>query len=60
MGHVIWPLAPGLILGVLLGSCFGASLGIKKGNRFLRAMFLGTAAVTGAILLYPWLRHAVL
>lgn len=59
MGHVIWPLAPGLILGALLGSYFGASLGIKKGNRFLRIMFLGTAATTGVLLLYPWLRQTL-
>ncbi|MEN8220542.1 MAG: hypothetical protein ABFS56_30170 [Pseudomonadota bacterium] len=38
LGHVIWSLAPGLILG--------ASVGIKKGNKFLRFMFLGTAALT--------------
>jgi hypothetical protein len=56
MGHVIWPLAPGLILGALLGSYAGASVGIKKGNRFLRIMFLGTAAVTGVLLLYPSVR----
>jgi uncharacterized membrane protein YfcA len=56
MGHVIWPLAPGLILGALLGSYAGASVGIKKGNRFLRIMFLGTAAVTGVLLLYPTVR----
>lgn len=56
MGHVIWPLAPGLVLGALLGSYAGASVGIKRGNRFLRVMFLGTAAVTGAILLSPWIR----
>jgi uncharacterized membrane protein YfcA len=56
MGHVIWPLAPGLILGALLGSYAGASVGIKRGNRFLRVMFLGTAAVTGVLLLYPWIR----
>jgi hypothetical protein len=30
MGHVIWPLAPGLILGALLGSYLGASFGIKR------------------------------
>jgi uncharacterized membrane protein YfcA len=59
MGHVIWPLAPGLILGALLGSYLGASFGIKRGNRFLRVMFLTTAAVTGAILLYPSLRDLV-
>ncbi len=59
MGHVIWPLAPGLILGALLGSYFGASFGIKQGNRFLRLMFLGTAAVTGVILLYPTLRGLI-
>ncbi len=40
-------------------SYFGASLGIKKGNRFLRIMFLGTAAITGVILLYPWIRQTV-
>ncbi len=60
MGHVIWPLAPGLILGALLGSYLGASFGIKKGNRFLRIMFLGTAATTGVLLLYPWLRETLL
>jgi len=53
MGHVIWPLAPGLIAGALLGSYVGASVGIKRGNRFLRVMFLGTAAVTGLLLLWP-------
>lgn len=53
LGHVIWSLAPGLILGALLGSYYGASLGIKKGNPFLRIMFLGTAAFTGVILLVP-------
>lgn len=52
MGHVIWPLAPGLIVGALLGSYLGASFGIKRGNRFLRYMFLGTAAVTGLVLLF--------
>ena len=55
MGHVIWPLAPGLILGAILGSYLGASVGIRKGNRFLRMMFLGTASVTGVILLAPTL-----
>ena len=60
MGHVIWPLAPGLILGALIGSYAGASFGIKKGNRFLRIMFLGTAATTGAILVYPWVRATAL
>jgi len=44
------------IAGALLGSYLGASFGIRRGNRFLRIMFLGTAAVTGAILLWPWLR----
>ena len=53
MGHIIWPLAPGLVAGALLGSYWGASFGIKRGNRFLRIMFLGTAAVTGALLLWP-------
>ena len=37
----------------------GASFGIRRGNRFLRIMFLGTAAVTGAILLWPWLTDTI-
>ena len=39
---------------------FAASIGIKKGNRFLRGMFLGTAATTGVILFYPWVRQMLL
>ncbi|MGK7889360.1 MAG: sulfite exporter TauE/SafE family protein [Leptolyngbyaceae cyanobacterium] len=50
-GNVIWPLAPGLVGGALLGSYCGASLGIKKGNRFLRIIFLSAASVTGVLLL---------
>jgi uncharacterized protein len=50
------PCSPGLIAGAPLGSYFGASFGIKRGNRFLRVMFLGTAAVTGVLLLWPTLR----
>lgn len=53
LGHVIWPLAPGLILGAILGSYYGANLAIKKGNRFLKIMFLSTAALTGCLLLFP-------
>ncbi|MCK5523920.1 MAG: sulfite exporter TauE/SafE family protein [Thiomargarita sp.] len=53
MGHVVWSLAPGLILGAILGSYYGASVGIKKGNKFLRFMFLGTAGITGTLLLLP-------
>ncbi|MEB3229481.1 MAG: sulfite exporter TauE/SafE family protein [Leptolyngbyaceae bacterium] len=51
-GHVVWTLAPGLVAGALLGSYCGASLGIKKGNRFLRLIFLTAATVTGILLLY--------
>ncbi|NET10766.1 MAG: sulfite exporter TauE/SafE family protein, partial [Symploca sp. SIO2B6] len=50
-GHVVWSLAPGLVAGALLGSYCGASLGIKKGNRFLRLVFLSAATVTGVLLL---------
>lgn len=52
MGHVIWPLAPGLVFGAILGSYAGASLGIRKGNKFLRIIFLGTAVVTGVLLFF--------
>lgn len=57
LGHVIWGIAPGLVVGAILGSYAGASLGIKKGNRFLRLMFLGTASVTGFLLLFPTLKE---
>ena len=51
LGHIIWSLAPGLVAGALLGSYCGASLGIKKGNQFLRFMFLSAASVTGILLI---------
>lgn len=51
LGHVVWQLAPGLVLGALLGSYLGASVGIKQGNVFLRVFFLSTAAITGVLLL---------
>lgn len=50
-GHVVWSLAPGLVTGALLGSYCGASLGIQKGNQFLRLIFLSTATITGILLL---------
>lgn len=53
MGHVVWALAPGLILGAIAGSYFGASVAIKKGNRFLRLLFLGTAFISGLLLVWP-------
>lgn len=51
LGHVVWALAPGLVGGAILGSYCGASLGIQKGNRFLRVIFLASAALTGILLL---------
>lgn len=51
LGHTVWALAPGLVGGALLGSYCGASLGIKKGNRFLRMIFLASASITGILLL---------
>lgn len=50
-GHVVWFLAPGLVAGSLLGSYCGASLGIQKGNKFLRLIFLSAATITGLLLL---------
>ena len=41
LGHVVWSLAPGLVGGAILGSYCGASLGIQKGNRFLRGAAAG-------------------
>lgn len=51
LGHVVWTLAPGLVAGAILGSYVGASVGIKRGNRFLKVVFLSTAALTGLLLL---------
>lgn len=51
LGHTAWSLAPGLVGGALLGSYCGASLGIKKGNKFLRFVFLLSASITGVLLL---------
>lgn len=51
LGNVVWSLAPGMVGGALLGSYCGASVGIKRGNRFLRVIFLTAASVTGLLLL---------
>ncbi|NEQ53330.1 MAG: sulfite exporter TauE/SafE family protein [Leptolyngbya sp. SIO3F4] len=51
LGHTIWVLAPGLVGGALLGSYCGAGVGIKKGNKFLRFIFLTSAFITGLLLL---------
>lgn len=51
LGHVMWPLAPGLIIGALFGSYLGASLGIKKGSGFLRKVFLAISGITGMVLI---------
>ncbi len=52
LGHVVWTLAPSLVVGAILGSYVGASVGIKRGNRFLKVIFLSTAALTGLLLLF--------
>lgn len=51
LGHTVWALAPGLVGGALLGSYCGATVGIKKGNKFLRFIFLTSAFITGLLLL---------
>lgn len=51
LGHVVWALAPGLVGGAILGSYCGASLGIQKGNQFLRQIFLASAGLTAGLLL---------
>lgn len=53
LGHVVWAIAPGLIIGALVGSYLGASLAVKSGNKFLRMVFLSTATVTAILLLRP-------
>ncbi len=52
LGHIYWAIAPGLIIGAVSGSYLGASLGIKKGNKFLKEMFLLSAVISGAVLVY--------
>lgn len=51
LGHIHWEIAPGLIIGAVSGLYLGASLGIKKGNRFLKMFFLFSAVVSGVLLL---------
>ncbi len=52
LGHIYWEIAPGLIIGALSGSYLGAALGIKKGNKFLKQMFLLSAVISGIVLVY--------
>lgn len=52
LGHIYWEIAPGLVLGAVTGSYLGASLGIKQGNKFLKHIFLLSAVLSGAVLVY--------
>lgn len=52
LGHIYWQIAPGLVIGALTGSYLGASLGIRQGNRFLKHIFLLSAVISGATLIY--------
>lgn len=52
LGHIHWEIAPGLVIGAVVGSYLGASLGIRKGNRFLKAVFLFSALISGVLLVY--------
>lgn len=52
LGNIVWEIAPGLIIGALLGSYAGAAFGVKKGNKWMKFAFLGSAIITGIILLF--------
>ena len=52
LGHIHWEIAPGLVFGAVTGSYLGAALGIKQGNRFLKQVFLVSAVISGAVLVY--------
>lgn len=52
LGNIVWEIAPGLILGALLGSYMGAALGVKKGSKWMKFTFLGSAIITGFILIF--------
>ena len=53
LGHVLWGIAPALIIGAILGSYCGASIGVRASNRFLRLCFLIGAAICACKLLVP-------
>ena len=44
-GFVNWEIAIPLTLSTTAGSYFGARLAIKKGNKFIRALFVGLVLV---------------
>jgi uncharacterized membrane protein YfcA len=44
-GFVNWEIAIPLTLSTSAGSYFGAKLAIKKGNKFIRALFVGLVVV---------------
>lgn len=52
LGHIYWEISPGLVFGAVTGSYLGAVLGIKQGNRFLKQVFLLSAVISGAVLVY--------
>lgn len=50
LGHIYWEMAPGLVIGAVIGSYLGAAVGIKKGNKFLKYVFLISAILSGIVL----------
>ncbi len=47
-GYVQWLLAIPLVIGNMLGSYVGSHLAIRRGDRFLRAVFLGVVVLLAA------------
>ncbi len=51
LGHILWDLAPALILGALIGSYLGAKFSLKQGNKVLKNIFLIVAIGTALSML---------
>ena len=51
-GYVNWSLALPLMISMVIGSYFGAKLAIKKGNHFIRVLFVGLVVVMAVKLLF--------
>jgi len=51
-GYVNWLFAIPLLISTAFGSYFGARLAIKKGNKFIRALFVGLVIIMAIKLLF--------
>jgi uncharacterized membrane protein YfcA len=52
-GLIDWPLAMVLFCGTAIGADIGSRYGLRKGNAWVRALFVAIVLITSAVMLMP-------